>query len=992
VTGDLRTQLEQVLGPGYRVERELGGGGMSRVFVAEDLSLGRQVVIKVLAPELSSELSAERFRREIQLAARLQHPHIVPLFSAGHSGDLLYFTMPYVEGQSLRSKLVSGGELPVADAVRILRDVASALSYAHQHGVVHRDIKPENVLVSGVHAVVTDFGVAKALSDAAKGSTLTSAGLALGTPAYMAPEQAAADPATDHRADLYALGVLGYELLTGAPPFQGRGPAQLLAAHATESPEDISRRRATIPPPLASLLMRLLEKRPADRPQSAEDVLRELEAATTPSGLAPTFTVSAQPVSATKSGERESNRRILLGMAGALVLAIAGGGIWYARRATTQPLNANAMVIAPFRVAGADPSLRYLREGMVDLLAAKFTGEQGPSATDPRTVMSAWARKARSADNDLPEMDAVRLAEQLGAGRLLLGGIVGTSRHVVLTASVLQVPSGRIAGRATAEGPPDSLAALVDRLSVQLLAGEVAGGEQLTQLMSMPASAVRGYLGGRAAYRRGDYTTAIAQFVQALESDSTFAHAALGLAVAGNWGGSDEERDRGVRLAWRSRHRLSPKDRAYLELFAGPRYPLPGTPSEFIQAGRRAAEIASDNPEVWYEYGDALYHTGPTIGLDNSFRDAASAFRRALALDPTFAAPREHLIDIAARDGDTAAVRTLSRDYLARTDNFGTAPYTRWRIALALGDSQELQRIRAGFAQMPVTALTRIIGFGLMDGIAPKDVSLAAEQLRRSRGSVDADRGAFWSLHDLALNEGKPRLALTLANEFHPFPDALDSLTTIVFTGIFHGGDRGAAAAAAEGLRRLSIEKLPPLQQAVTACVLGFWSAHSGNATDARRFAQTAIRLRPKISGTPLIADVDACIIALGGWADFVERGPEAGPAMRKLDSLMHVGPVLGHEGGDSNSQAFNLILARWHESRGDQKSALAAVRRRVYHWGVRVGLWTFLRQEGRLAALAGDRAGAIRAYRHYLTFRSNPEPSIRPEVDSVRAELARLR
>ena len=202
---DVRARIQVALGGGYRVERELGGGGMSRVFVAEEIALGRRVVVKVLPPEMGAGVNAERFRREIQLAASLQHPHIVPLLNAGQTDDLVWYTMPLIEGQSLREKLTREGELPVGDAVRILRDVADALAFAHQRGVMHRDVKPDNVLLSGRHAVVTDFGVAKAISEAA-GSSLTSAGVALGTPAYMAPEQATASPAVDHRADIYALG------------------------------------------------------------------------------------------------------------------------------------------------------------------------------------------------------------------------------------------------------------------------------------------------------------------------------------------------------------------------------------------------------------------------------------------------------------------------------------------------------------------------------------------------------------------------------------------------------------------------------------------------------------------------------------------------------------------------------------------------------------------------------------------------------------------
>ena len=199
---ELSGRLQATLGAAYRVERELGGGGMSRVFLAEETRLARRVVVKVLPPELAAEISVDRFNREIQLSASLQHPHIVPLLAAGGSADVLYYTMPFVEGEALRTRLAREGALPVRDAVRILKDVADALAYAHARGIVHRDIKPDNVLLSGNHAVVADFGVAKAVSQAKGQSGLTSVGVALGTPAYMAPEQAAGDPNIDHRAEI----------------------------------------------------------------------------------------------------------------------------------------------------------------------------------------------------------------------------------------------------------------------------------------------------------------------------------------------------------------------------------------------------------------------------------------------------------------------------------------------------------------------------------------------------------------------------------------------------------------------------------------------------------------------------------------------------------------------------------------------------------------------------------------------------------------------
>ena len=281
---ELRERLQSALGDSYRVERELGGGGMSRVFLAQEVRLGRQVVVKVLPPELAAGVSAERFEREIRLAAALQHPHIVPLLTAGSQGDLLYYVMPHIAGESLRARITHERELPVGDTVRILRDVCDALAYAHGHGIVHRDVKPDNVLLSGKHALVTDFGVAKAVSSSTGGATLTSLGMALGTPAYMAPEQAAGDPNVDHRADLYAVGALGYELLAGRPPFSGMSPQGMLAAQVTGTPDPVTQHRATVPPALAALIMRCLAKHPADRPQSAEEIVAQLESMATPTG------------------------------------------------------------------------------------------------------------------------------------------------------------------------------------------------------------------------------------------------------------------------------------------------------------------------------------------------------------------------------------------------------------------------------------------------------------------------------------------------------------------------------------------------------------------------------------------------------------------------------------------------------------------------------------------------------------------------------------
>jgi tetratricopeptide (TPR) repeat protein/tRNA A-37 threonylcarbamoyl transferase component Bud32 len=279
---DPRSLLQATLGQPFNIERELGGGGMSRVFLATETALGRKVVIKLLAPELTADINVDRFKREILVAAKLQHPHIVPVLASGESQGLPYYSMPFVEGESARARLARG-PLAVPEAVSILRDVARALAYAHSRGIVHRDIKPDNILISGGSATVTDFGIAKAISAArtqAPGATLTQIGMSVGTPAYMAPEQAAGDPDTDHRADIYAFGCTAYELLAGRPPFIDRSPQRLLAAQMGETPVAITDLRPDTPHELAALVMRCLEKSPDDRPQTAGELTAVLDTVT----------------------------------------------------------------------------------------------------------------------------------------------------------------------------------------------------------------------------------------------------------------------------------------------------------------------------------------------------------------------------------------------------------------------------------------------------------------------------------------------------------------------------------------------------------------------------------------------------------------------------------------------------------------------------------------------------------------------------------------
>jgi Tol biopolymer transport system component len=356
---ELREQIQSALGSAYGVERELGGGGMSRVFVATETALGRRIVVKILPPDAMGALSIDRFKREIRLAASLQHPHIVPLLAAGDIDGLPYYTMPFVKGESLRDRLVKGGELSVGDTLHILRDVASALAYAHSEGVVHRDIKPDNIILSGGVAVVTDFGVAKALDvaghEATNKSSLTSHGVALGTPAYMSPEQASADPQVDHRADIYSFGCVAYEMLAGASPFAGRPAQQTLAAQVQEQPEPIVKRRGAVSPALGALVMKCLEKRPGDRPQSAAEVLAAIDAVATPTGGSQPTGARLSSMNATQHARR---RGLLIGGGATLLVVAAIAATFFVREGTTHAVRPGRVTpVATTSALEMDPAI-----------------------------------------------------------------------------------------------------------------------------------------------------------------------------------------------------------------------------------------------------------------------------------------------------------------------------------------------------------------------------------------------------------------------------------------------------------------------------------------------------------------------------------------------------------------------------------------------------------------------------------------------------------
>jgi serine/threonine protein kinase/Tfp pilus assembly protein PilF len=481
---DLRVQIETALGANYTIERELGGGGMSRVFLANEIALDRKIVLKVLPSAFAATVMLDRFRREIQLAAKLQHPHIVPLFSAGQVNGIPYFTMPFVNGESLRRKLGRGTGLPIPEVTRILREVASALAYAHQCEIVHRDIKPDNVLLSHGSAMVVDFGVAKAISASIRDADelQTSEGFAIGTPAYMSPEQSAGDPAIDYRSDIYSFGVMAYELLVGSPPFVGRSRAAILVAHQMERPAPLKERRQDIPAALADLVMSCLEKEPRDRPQHASDLILELE-----------------------SGSGEGAR-------------ISG------ESAHRDP----SIAVLPFANLSGEPDTEYFSDGITDEIISALSSIPSLRVT-ART--SSFALKGRG-------LNVREIGEQLNVDSVLEGSVRRAKSRVRINTQLVNVSDGhRLFSERYDRELEDVFAIqeeianhIVEKLQLSLT------GQQKTSLASRQA----GNLDAYEHYLRGRYIwtgtrhmpSAIQHFAEALRHDPQYALAYEGLAVS----------------------------------------------------------------------------------------------------------------------------------------------------------------------------------------------------------------------------------------------------------------------------------------------------------------------------------------------------------------------------------------------------------------------------------------------------------------------------
>lgn len=613
---ELRIQVQRALGGAYTIERELGGGGMSRVFVARDESLGRDVVIKVLSPELSASLSAERFTREIKLAASLQEPHIVPVLAAGQTAEgLPWYSMPFVRGDSLRARLGSG-RMSAAECVGILRNVAQALSYAHAHGLVHRDIKPENVLLSSGTAVVTDFGIAKALAASktqAPGGTITQVGTSLGTPAYMAPEQITGDD-VDARADLYAWGVMAYEMLAGRHPFSERTTSQqLLAAHLAEAPKSLvdaataEERRDAALQRVAPVVMACLEKQPSARPASALALLASLDAVLT--------TSSAVPV-----GVGAPRRRFALVAAGVALVAVAAAAVaWMARPPASPLLEAKRVVVATFENKSGDKSLDPLGAMAADWIARGLvsTGlvDVGGTAAD-----LAARGAATGAATGASALQA--LAREAKAGIVISGAYYRQGDSVLFQADFTDANAGKLV---QSVGPV--AASVVSPLAgVERLRQRVIGGlapmvdaalVELAGATSRPPTikAYREFLAGEDLFYR-DEAAANDHYFRAAALDSTYLYPLVRVVSAYANRKDGRGLDSVMRVLNRHRAQLTPFEQGQVDW--GEARTIVDIP-RMVAAGRQLVNAAPKSEFARYLWAITARWTGDARAADSIF-------------------------------------------------------------------------------------------------------------------------------------------------------------------------------------------------------------------------------------------------------------------------------------------------------------------------------------------------------------------------------------
>jgi serine/threonine-protein kinase len=919
----------------YGIERELGAGGMATVYVAKDLRHQRSVAVKVLRPDLAASLGAERFLREIEIAARLSHPHILPLYDSGSAaGGILYYVMPLVEGQSLRDRLVKGGALPIEEATRIIREVADALAYSHHHGVVHRDVKPENILLSGSHALVTDFGVAKAVSDSAAASNLTGTGVSLGTAAYMSPEQATADPNTDHRADIYALGVTAYEMLAGEPPFRGNAQ-QILAGHLMRQPEALSSLRPTVPPALASLVHRCLEKNPADRPQSADDVVRALEAQHS-AGATPPVPDATPP--SVPTGPRRGLATAVAAVAAILLLTVAGIG-WFARvgRAGTligdEVLSENDLVlVSDFENRTNDSTLAAT---VTDAIRVELQQSRAVQAMSQAAMWAGLARMGLEHGTALPEPRVRELAEREGAKAFVVGEVGQLGTGYQITARVIATADGAeaLVAKATARSEDDLIGA-VEKVARELRRGigeslrSVLAAPPLAEVTTASLPALRALTAAQRLHNEAKFSEAVRMADQALGLDSAFA-AAYTLKFAAHTNLNEVSMaTEAARQAYRFRERLSEIERLRVEArYAG----ITDDRAAEEAAWMRLAELGRDETN----YAGMLMSLGR---LDEAERMA----RRAIVSQPRSAIAYWNLAEVqVARHAFAAAESTSALVRERLPDN----PY---RYFVPLG-----------------------VAWGR------RDFDAFEAWLASDEGSRVPDAVVWRCLVDL--QRGRIR-AWQACPARHPFVvrNPMTHLAEFRITG-----DTSRARLGYQSFLDAPPDERSPDAYGWTIALL----SEVGRLEDARRLLNEWRRRTGP--GDPGFRSDSS--LAVGAIAAAERRWDEAVRAFRAWHASPPAAAMTLYNRGLPEAAA---ILAR----QGQPDSAIALFERAIgtssaFGGGMYEPGWyaPALLTLGELYEARGDREKAAGYYRRHIEVFSDPDPAIARQVAAVRAKLAEV-
>jgi len=688
---DAQERLKSSLADRYAIEREIGAGGMATVYLATDLRHHRQVAVKVLRPDLAATVGPERFLREIEVTAALRHPHILPLLDSGLAGDLPFYVMPFVDGESLRARLARERQLPIAEAVRIAREVCDALSHAHEHGVVHRDIKPENILLEAGHAVVADFGVAGAVREVG-GERLTQTGLVVGTPGYLAPEQALGEGGMDARSDLYALGCVLYEMLAGQPPITGPTAAAVLARKVTETPPGVRELRPTVPPELEGVISRALSLVPADRQSTAAELTRELEAVTHGGASA----VPAKP-------RRRVLRWIGAGAVAVAALLVAVALTWRLRGPGGTPVEegaADRVVVLPYENRTGDPALDPVGQMAADWITEGLAQTGEVSVVPSSMVLEALAGLRGPSGAGGGEGVIGRVADLTQAGLAVTGSYYLRGGELELHSEIVEVASGTpLTAVDPARGPASDPGAAIDAVRVQVMGAlstrlsPTVGWEPFT---ARPPTyeAFRAYSRGMEEWIRGDFRSSGEWFLRAYATDTTYLRSLILASVCvGNTQGPQAQ-DSILEVLRSRREELTPYDRVRVDFLTAQ---LRGDRPAALAATRRAVEIAPVGTMTWALVWSLMANNRPGEARGVVER-VAPAFRRLEApWYDAWATPAEilHLL------GDHERELQVTREGLERLPSNPFLMECEGRALAALGRADEVRSLAAAIASKP---------------------------------------------------------------------------------------------------------------------------------------------------------------------------------------------------------------------------------------------------------------------------------------------------